>query len=190
MSMPARLSKAMGPVGENSLLWSCTRPKMRQGSGRQPGWSDRGIGRGRPPAAGGCVVVPCARVMDTRSATAPWLLPKALQAYQWRDCSGGSGPEHDPFPARKCRMKTIGMLSALCLCTMQLWGPFTAAAQVNPLQVCLGSYLLGSTVKNLQGKELGSIKDLVISPEDNRVIYAVLSFGGGSASARKPLPCR
>jgi len=58
------------------------------------------------------------------------------------------------------------------------------------LQVRLGSHLLGSTVKNPQGKELGSIKDLVISPEDNRVIYAVLSFGGGSASARKPLPCR
>ena len=75
-------------------------------------------------------------------------------------------------------MKTIGMLSALCLCTMQLWGPFTAAAQVNPLQVRLGSHLLGSTVKNPQGKDLGSIKDLVISPEDNRVIYAVLSFGG------------
>ena len=46
------------------------------------------------------------------------------------------------------------------------------------LQVRLGSHLLGSTVKNPQGKELGSIKDLVISPEDNRVIYAVLSFGG------------
>ena len=75
-------------------------------------------------------------------------------------------------------MKTIGILSALCLCTMQLWGPFTAAAQVNPLQVRLGSHLLGSTVKNPQGKDLGSIKDLVISPEDNRVVYAVLSFGG------------
>ncbi len=37
-------------------------------------------------------------------------------------------------------MKTIGMLSALCLCTMQLWGPFTAAAQGNSLQVRLGSH--------------------------------------------------
>ena len=103
---------------------------------------------------------------------------EAPRAYQWRDRSGGSGPEHDPFPVRRCRMKTIGMLSALCLCTMQLWGPFTAAAQVNPLQVRLGSHLLGSTVKNPQGQALGSIKDLVISPEDNRVLYAVLSFGG------------
>src|SRR5262249_59789686 len=92
---------------------------------------------------------------------------------RWRDCSGGRGPEHDPFPARRCRMKTIGILSALCLYTMQLLGPSTAAAQVNALQVRLGSHLLGSTVKNPQGKELGSIKDLVISPEDNRVVYAV-----------------
>jgi hypothetical protein len=75
-------------------------------------------------------------------------------------------------------MATIGILSALCLFTMQLLGPLAAAAQVNPLQVRLGSQLLGSTVKNPQGKELGSIKDLVISPEDNRVVYAVLSFGG------------
>ena len=37
MSMPAPLSKAMGTVGENALLWPCTRPKMRQDSGRQPG---------------------------------------------------------------------------------------------------------------------------------------------------------
>jgi PRC-barrel domain protein len=75
-------------------------------------------------------------------------------------------------------MKTIGILSVLCLGTMQLWGACTAAAQVNPLQVRLGSHLLGSTVKNPQGQALGSIKDLVISPEDNRVLYAVLSFGG------------
>jgi hypothetical protein len=33
-------------------------------------------------------------------------------------------------------------------------------------------------VKNPQGKDLGSMKDLVISPKDNRVLYAMLSFGG------------
>ena len=35
MSMPGPLPKAMGTVGENTLLWSCTRPKMWQDSGRQ-----------------------------------------------------------------------------------------------------------------------------------------------------------
>jgi hypothetical protein len=33
-----------------------------------------------------------------------------------------------------------------------------------------GESLLGSTVKNPQGKELGTMKDLVISPDDNRVV--------------------
>jgi sporulation protein YlmC with PRC-barrel domain len=88
-------------------------------------------------------------------------------------------------------MKTIGMLSMLWLCTLQLLGPVAAAAQVNALQVRLGSHLLGSTVKNPQGKDLGTIKDLVISPEDNRVVYAVLAFGGvlglGERSCAIPL---
>jgi hypothetical protein len=75
-------------------------------------------------------------------------------------------------------MKTIARVSVLGLCLMQPWGPFAAAAQVNPLQIHLGSHLLGSTVKNPQGQALGAIKDLVISPEDNRVVYAVLAFGG------------
>jgi len=38
--------------------------------------------------------------------------------------------------------------------------------------------LIGSSVKNAQGEELGSIEELVINPQDGRVIYAVLSFGG------------
>lgn len=88
-------------------------------------------------------------------------------------------------------MKMIGILSMLWLCAMQLLGPATGVAQVNSLQVRLGSHLLGSTVKNPQGKELGSIKDLVVSPEDNRVVYAVLSFGGvlglGEKSFAMPL---
>src|SRR5262249_48937051 len=118
-------------------------------------------------------------------------LRDASHGTRWRDCSGGNGPEHYPLPARRCRMKTIGMLSVLCLCTIQLLGPLTAAAQGNPLQLRLGSHLLGSTVKNPQGKDLGSIKDLVINPEDNRVVYAVLSFGGvfglGEKSVAMPL---
>ena len=75
-------------------------------------------------------------------------------------------------------MKTIGVLGVLCLFAVQLCSPLAVAAQVQPLQVRLGSSLLGSTVKSPQGKDLGTIKDLVISPEDNRVVYAVLSFGG------------
>ena len=75
-------------------------------------------------------------------------------------------------------MKPIGVLSVLCLCCLQLIGSLEGAAQVHPLELRLGSSLLGSTVKNLQGKDLGTLKDLVVSPGDNRVVYAVMSFGG------------
>ena len=75
-------------------------------------------------------------------------------------------------------MKLIGVLSALWLFSVQLLAPWEVTAQVHPLQFRLGSSLLGSTVKNPQGKALGTLKDLVISPEENRVVYAVLSFGG------------
>jgi len=38
--------------------------------------------------------------------------------------------------------------------------------------------IIGSSVKNGQGEELGAIEELVINPQDGRVIYAVLSVGG------------
>jgi hypothetical protein len=50
MSMPAPLPKAMGTVGENTLLWSCTRLKMRQDSGKAVRRGDCDSGGGRPPA--------------------------------------------------------------------------------------------------------------------------------------------
>src|SRR5262245_12191549 len=40
MSMPAPLPKAIGTVGENTLLWSCTRLKMRLDSGKAARWGD------------------------------------------------------------------------------------------------------------------------------------------------------
>jgi hypothetical protein len=75
-------------------------------------------------------------------------------------------------------MKTMGILSALCLFCWQLIGPLEGVAQVHPLELRLGSSLLGSTVKNPQGKDLGTLKDLVVSPGENRVVYAVLASGG------------
>lgn len=40
------------------------------------------------------------------------------------------------------------------------------------------SSLSGNDVKNPQGEQLGSIKDLMINLHDGSVAYAVLSFGG------------
>lgn len=38
--------------------------------------------------------------------------------------------------------------------------------------------VIGYTVKSSKGEDLGKIEELAIDPEDGRIIYAVLSFGG------------
>lgn len=40
------------------------------------------------------------------------------------------------------------------------------------------SSIEGTTVKNLQAEDIGTIKDLMVDWEHGRVAYAVLSFGG------------
>ena len=40
------------------------------------------------------------------------------------------------------------------------------------------SEIIGETVANLQGENVGKILELVIDAGKNRVVYAVLSFGG------------
>ncbi len=44
--------------------------------------------------------------------------------------------------------------------------------------VLKASDLIGTKVQGTDGKNLGSIKDLVISPDDGDIQYAVLDFGG------------
>lgn len=44
--------------------------------------------------------------------------------------------------------------------------------------VLKASDLIGSKVEGIDGKNLGSIKDLVIDPQDGDIQYAVLDFGG------------
>jgi len=40
------------------------------------------------------------------------------------------------------------------------------------------SKLIGYSVKNKQGEEIGAIEEIVINSQDGRIAYAVLSFGG------------
>ena len=48
-------------------------------------------------------------------------------------------------------------------------GPYTIVAKRS---------LIGSKVVNGEGKDLGTVEDLVIDSRDDRVVYAILSFGG------------
>lgn len=53
--------------------------------------------------------------------------------------------------------------------TKQAKGPYTIVAKRS---------LLGAKVINGEGKDLGTVEDLVIDSRDDRVVYAILSFGG------------
>ena len=45
-------------------------------------------------------------------------------------------------------------------------------------QVLSASTIIGDKVINTAGEQLGSVKELMIDPDDGFIIYAVLSFGG------------
>jgi len=45
-------------------------------------------------------------------------------------------------------------------------------------QLLSASTIMGDDVVNLEGEDLGKIKELMIDPEAGQIAYAVLSFGG------------
>ena len=75
-------------------------------------------------------------------------------------------------------MKTMRLLGVIALLGLALAASLPAVDQALPWQLRMGSTIIGSNVKNPQGQNLGNIHDLVIHPQDSRVVYAVLSFGG------------
>lgn len=56
--------------------------------------------------------------------------------------------------------------------TMFVWADHTQP------EIVKGSTIIGKSVQNMEGKEIGEIKDLAIDELDGDVRYAVLSFGG------------
>ena len=57
----------------------------------------------------------------------------------------------------------------MSVASKQAKGPYTIVAKRS---------LLGAKVVNCEGKDLGVVEDLVIDSRDDRVAYAILSFGG------------
>jgi sporulation protein YlmC with PRC-barrel domain len=50
--------------------------------------------------------------------------------------------------------------------------------------------VLGTAVKDLSGKRIGQVEDIVLDKQSNRIMYAVVGFGGflGMAEKYHPLP--
>jgi hypothetical protein len=76
------------------------------------------------------------------------------------------------------QVKTMRLLGVIVMLGLALAASLPAVDQALPWQLRMSSTIIGSNVKNPQGQNLGNIHDLVIHPQDSRVVYAVLSFGG------------
>ena len=50
--------------------------------------------------------------------------------------------------------------------------------------------VLGTNVKNTNGEKIGEVKDVILDKQSNRIMFAVLSFGGflGAGEKYHPLP--
>jgi sporulation protein YlmC with PRC-barrel domain len=51
-------------------------------------------------------------------------------------------------------------------------------ASQEKMEMSRASKIIGTDVKNAKGENLGEIKDVVLNPQDGKVVYAVVSFGG------------
>jgi outer membrane protein OmpA-like peptidoglycan-associated protein/sporulation protein YlmC with PRC-barrel domain len=81
------------------------------------------------------------------------------------------------------KMKKIGTLTAMgfFLGLLLATGFFVqreVRGEVKEAKILKANALIGTNVKNLQGEELGEIEELVIDPEEGRIAYAIVSFGG------------
>jgi len=84
----------------------------------------------------------------------------------------GSPQTHEQAPASPAE-KNQGTLKPLA--------PTELTAQPMPGGKALlfkASELIGYSVKNKQGEDVGEIEELVVNSQDGRIAYAVLSFGG------------
>lgn len=95
----------------------------------------------------------------------------------------------------------LGRTAAIvCGLSLVLFGPATYAAKPEAGQekkvqtnfTYRTSTLIGMQVKNLEGKEIGKIEDLLVDIRDGRVGYGILSFGGilGIGDKLFPVPWR
>ena len=58
-------------------------------------------------------------------------------------------------------------------------GDTTSSTQDQPTRLNKASSLIGTTVKNQKGEDLGKIRDVVIDFKNDRVAYCVLGFSSG-----------
>lgn len=67
----------------------------------------------------------------------------------------------------------------------------TSIDQSRPGQMILGSKLLDASVTNNQDQDLGDVEEVVINPNDGKVVYTAVSYGGvlGIGEKHFAIPC-
>ena len=63
--------------------------------------------------------------------------------------------------------------------------PVGGANNADWQQVRRASKIIGQSVRDLDGKSLGDVKDIVLDPSRGRIAYAVLSYGGFMGMGKK-----
>ena len=66
----------------------------------------------------------------------------------------------------------------LCVCFLMTLLQVKRTHARDQSGILRASQLMGMNVEGTDGKKLGTIKDLVVDPEDGSIEYAVLDFGG------------
>lgn len=70
------------------------------------------------------------------------------------------------------------LLMLMIASTLLLVSPLDLSQARDKSGVLKGSDLIGMKVEDTDGKKLGTIKDLVIDPDEGDIDYAVLDYGG------------
>lgn len=82
------------------------------------------------------------------------------------------------FNVRRNPVLALGALAGVIVLTAQVATAADKTAKEPTFRIQKASDLIGKAVVNPEGEQLGQIQDLAIDPEQGRVAYAVLSFGG------------
>jgi sporulation protein YlmC with PRC-barrel domain len=122
------------------------------------------------------------------------LVPRVFAQHELREPQPESGAESQPLPDSPTAPEPIPHQKeqAPPKTEAPAQPTITLSTSKPTLQGALlsTSTLVGTTVKNPQGEELGKIQDLMLDPQTGRIVSAVLSFGGtlGVGEKRVTIP--
>ncbi len=122
------------------------------------------VGEGTPlPPENLAVEQPAPPPPDDPAATAPTTVAPASQPPPQEGETAAGAPAQHQGDEQQAEQQPI---------------PLSTSKPARQQPLLSSTAIVGNTVKNTQGEDLGSIRELMIDPQSGRVVYAVLSSGG------------